>query len=962
MASSTILDARFSEALTKLPANLASGVNKVWAAFTDAWAAQGAQADLNLLAPSLPALCRVWACSQFVADACVRTPQLLYDLCQSNDLQAVYQPDQLRRQLQQQLQACESEQQLSRLLRLFRRREMVRIAWRDIAGDADLAETLRDLSMLAEVCIDEALQLLSRWHKKEYGIPLGQASGTEQTLVVLGMGKLGAGELNFSSDIDLIFAYPEAGETRDGPRVLSNEQYFTALGRRLIKVLDASTEYGFVFRVDMRLRPYGDSGPLVMNFDGMEVYYQSQGRDWERYALIKARPVAGDHSQGQLLLKILRPFIYRRYLDYGTFENLRDMKAMINREVKSKGLQQNIKLGPGGIREIEFIGQLFQLIRGGREKVLQRREIMVILSSLQELGHLPSYVVADLQQDYIFLRRLENRIQAYADEQTHKLPAEQELAAWQRLALAMDYVEVSDFRQQLNKVRRRVQGHFEQVFTAPQAEEAPEESKSELHLAELWQHLDDERVINEMSMFRDPAEALRCLRLFRDSAVCRSLSARGHDRLNRLMPLLLSAISDSPDADNVLLRVLTLIEAIARRTAYLALLIENPMALSQLVHLCAASPWIAEQLAGHPILLDELLDPRSLYAPPDRQGLQQELAQLMLESDDHDLERQMDLLRQFKQSQVLRVAAADLADAIPLMVVSDHLSHIAEVILEQILPIAARAVARDITAEDLLSGFAVIAYGKLGGLELGYGSDLDLVFLHNGDAARSVMYARLGQRIIHILTALTPAGVLYDVDMRLRPSGASGLLVSSMAAFTAYQRQSAWTWEHQALIRARFIAGAASIAEDFNRVRHDILAQPRAEAALRQDVRDMRLRMRGELLRQQDGMIDIKQIPGGLADIEFLVQYAVLRWAHEHNALLQWTDNVRLLQTLASENLITDPQARLLVDAYITYRGSIHRSALQQQPAMVPTDEFAEYRAQIGHIWQQIIGNNEPIA
>lgn len=950
-------------------------------------AVQRYQADFNQAAAELPAgfalsetqaleLCRVWACSEFVARSCIRYPRLLADLLAGTDLRRRYDDDELRRHVRQTLADVTDDDLLGERLRYCRRREMVRIAWRDLAGLADLDETLTDLSLLAEACIDETLALIEAWQRSQLGTPTGADSGEAQRLVVLGMGKLGAHELNYSSDIDLIFAFPETGETVGGPRAISNEQFFTTLGRRLIKLLDETSAHGFVYRVDMRLRPNGDSGPLVLNFAAMETYYQSQGRDWERYALIKARPVAGDLLQGQALLDELQPFIYRRYLDYGTFEALRDMKAMINREVQKKGLQNNIKLGPGGIREIEFIGQLFQLIRGGREPALRQRGIRPVIRALIDADHLPAYVGEELLQDYELLRRIENRLQAWADEQTHNLPADGPAAepAWQRLALSLSppvtagervAIDVTAVQRQIRRLRNRVQHHFEQVFTAPQAEEAADMDGIDIGVdwQAVWLGSDDEVIPG----FADPDEVRRRLQLLRDSHACRALSAKGRGRLDRLMPLLLAAVADTVNHDPVvgasvavdqaLQRVLQLIEAIMQRTAYLALLIEHPLALSQLVKLCAASPWIAEQLARHPLLLDELLDPRTLYAPLQRDALARELEEVLQLHAADDVEQQMDVLRHFKQTQVLRVAAADLVGATPLMVVSDHLTWIAEVIVAQVLHIAVTNVVPEAERAAVEAGFAVIAYGKLGGIELGYASDLDLVFLHDGRQEAGMRYARLGQRIVHILTARTPAGILYEVDMRLRPSGASGLLVSSIDAFEHYQHNEAWTWEHQALLRARFVAGAEAIGSQFERVRQTVLSRARDPATLRDEVRTMRERMRSELQKGGSDQFDLKQGAGGITDIEFIVQYAVLRWGREYPELLRWTDNIRQLQGMAATAILSQQDCRILTDAYKAYRTRAHRLALQQQPALIAADEFGEYRQAVSALWSRLLAD-----
>jgi glutamate-ammonia-ligase adenylyltransferase len=692
----------------------------------------------------------------------------------------------------------------------------------------------------------------------------------------------------------------------------------------------------------------------------MEDYYQSQGREWERYALIKARPVAGDLQQGNLLLKTLRPFIYRRYLDFNVFESLREMKTLINQEVAKRDLGDNIKLGPGGIREIEFIGQSFQLIRGGREPALQEQQILTILHRLATAGHLPDAAAAELTLAYRFLRRVENRLQMAADQQTHQLPADE--TGRLRLAHAMDFPGWDEFFRVLDDHRRRVQRHFNQVFNVIE-DPSVTTAQDGVDYTALWDGALPRAQCPPLlaqAGFDDADELCRRLALMRESYTYRTLSERGRARMDRLMPLLLAATASAPRPAVTLIRLLDLIEQIARRTAYLALLSENPVVLSQLIRLCAASPWIADLLARQPLLLDELIDPRSLYAPLDRGALERELWTALEAVPAEDLEQQMEALRHFKQSNVLRVAAADVMEAMPLMVVSDHLTEIAEVVLGAVLKLAAAHVMkRRSGVEQLERGFSIIAYGKLGGIELGYGSDLDLVFLHaaDNDAALAQLYARLAQRIIHLLNTHTPAGVLYEVDLRLRPSGSSGLLVSSLAAFEDYQRETAWTWEHQALVRARAVAGDPAIAHEFSRIRAAVLSRPREATVLRREVGDMRERMRRELARGGNGRFDLKQDRGGIADIEFIVQYAVLRWAHDHPELLRWTDNIRLLETLARLGLLPAADTQALTEAYRYYRATVHRLALQEsEETGVDEAAFASRRAEVTRIWDGLLG------
>jgi glutamate-ammonia-ligase adenylyltransferase len=931
--------------------------------------------ETALQAKTTETLCLVWAASEFVASSCIRQPYLLLDLQESGDLFRTYEPDFYVKKLDQQLADIADEIGLMAALRRFRRREMIRIIWRDLAGWANFNEVLEDLSQLAEDCLNSALTCLHRWQSEKLGTPYGIISGKPQALVVLGMGKLGARELNLSSDIDLIFAYPESGETRGAQRALSNEEYFTRLARCLIRALDARTEEGFVFRVDMRLRPDGDSGPLVASFDAIENYYQSQGRDWERYAMIKARVIAGDRPSGARLMALLRPFTYRRYLDFGAIESLRNMKILIAQELKRQGSKANIKLGPGGIREIEFIGQSFQLIRGGREPAFQERRILLVLTLLAERGYLPSYVTEELCAAYVFLRRIEHCLQAYRDEQTHTLPDSAEGCA--RLAFAMGYGDWEAFVYQLNGHRRRVQGHFEQLFAAPHMDTIGQVVGAS-GLAEVWSAGDaTESMLAALSAtgYRSPEKAMQTLVGLRQSYTVRALSTQARGRLDQLMPLLLGAAGGTEQPEQCLQRVVTLLETVAQRTAYLALLAEYPMALSQLVKLCAASPLIARQLTRYPLLLDELLDPRSLYQVPSYRQLTEDLERSLASVSENDLEQQMELLRHFRQRQTLRVAAADVTGALPLMKVGDHLTYLAEVILKKALELSwqhltcrhgyPRCGSGDEPGDY---GFAVIGYGKLGGYELGYGSDLDLVFLHAAKLSDPptegekpldpiVFYSRLGQRLIHMLQTLTPSGKLYEVDTRLRPSGASGLLVSSLEAYSDYQHTQAWTWEHQALVRARFVAGDKRLGAAFAAMRQEVLARQRNLTMLQEEVRSMRSKMRNQLDRSQSGVFDLKQGRGGIADIEFMVQYGVLAWAHAYPHLLVYPDNIRTLEGFAQAELIALEESALLADAYRAYRAAANRLNLQEQEDLVEEEQFSKERSAVQRLWSTLLGD-----
>jgi glutamate-ammonia-ligase adenylyltransferase len=939
-----------------LPEALRQPVALAWSDYLDRSAGQGA-------APSLPpeveaTLGRVWAASPFAADQCRRRPELLAELIESGRLLRPSQDGEYGQRLRRALADIADEAGLMRALRRFRNLEMVRIAWRDIAGWADLEATLMEVSLLAETCVQESLDFLFQRACAARGTPVN-TQGQPQSLVVLGMGKLGAWELNFSSDIDLIFAYRDDG-VLPGRKEVHYAEFYARLAQSLVKALDPITEDGFVFRVDARLRPFGDSGPLVMSFAAVEAYYERQAREWERYAMVKVRTIAGDFEAGRELEEFLRPFVYRRYLDFRALGELRDLKQKIARELLRKDRQDNVKLGPGGIREIEFIGQAFQLIRGGREKRLRERRILKVLEALGELNLLPGEVVARLDAAYRYLRAVENRLQQYADRQTHDLPADPR----ERLAIAyaLGYLDWDSFKRELDAARAGVDEVFRQVVVGAQPQ-APEV---------LALSADPEQVRAALAGlgWTEPEAAAVLLERFHASRAARQLTERGEAELRRLLPMLLRAAASAEQPAAVLERLLGLLEAVASRNVYFTLLAENPSALAHLVRLATASPWIVNTLARHPLLLDELIDPRTLYTPLTRTELEQELARKLESASPDDPEQLMIALRQFKQANVLRVAAADLSGAIPVRVVSDYLTTIAETVVGEALRQAWRMTvakhgAPPGAAPDQPTGFAVVAYGKLGGLELGYGSDLDLVFLHDGDdtaltsgenpVATAAFHARVGKRIIYWITTNTPAGVLYEVDLRLRPLGNSGLLVSNLEAYENYQMESAWTWEQQALVKARCVAGDPQVAAKFERIRERSLRRPRDTEALRREVCEMREKMRASLGSKDAGLFSLKHDSGGIVDIEFLVQFGILSGAHGLGILTEWTDARRQLDSLAAAGFLAPDAAGLLRRAYYLFRERAHRAALLEVPALVPTDEYAELSAQVQRIWRDIM-------
>ncbi|WP_095047253.1 bifunctional [glutamate--ammonia ligase]-adenylyl-L-tyrosine phosphorylase/[glutamate--ammonia-ligase] adenylyltransferase [Pseudomonas sp. Irchel s3h9] len=971
--------------LAELPALFLSLVTRSEQSFRTAVAALEDDHGLANWTPERWAqFARVTAASEFVIEQSVRDPLMLLALVQSGELDRAFAPGELCAQIAAAVNAAQTEDELGRALRRQRARHQVRIIWRDLTRQADLVQTCRDLSDMADATIDQAYQWLYSRHCEQFGTPTGRRSGEPQPMVILGMGKLGAVELNLSSDIDLIFAYPEGGETVGVKRSLDNQEFFIRLGQRLIKALDPMTVDGFVFRVDMRLRPYGSSGALVLSFNALEQYYQDQGRDWERYAMIKARVVAGDQVAGAQLLDMLRPFVYRRYLDFSAIEALRTMKQLIQQEVRRKGMADNIKLGSGGIREVEFIAQAFQLIHGGRDLSLQQRPLLKVLSTLEGQGYLPPAVISELREGYEFLRYTEHAIQAIADRQTQMLPDGAQDQA--RIAFMLGFADWDSFHEKLMFWRGRVAWHFAQVIADPDEDEGAE---SEVVVGgewlPLWEEAQDEEAACrqlEEGGFADASKALKALAGLRSSPQLRAMQRLGRERLDAFIPRLLAQAVEHANPDLVLERVLPLVEAVARRSAYLVLLTENPGALRRLLTLCAASPWIAEQITRFPLLLDELLNEGRLFKPPLAPELAAELRERLTRIPEDDLEQQMEALRHFKLAHRLRVAASEIAGSLPLMKVSDYLTWLAEAILEQVLALAWRqTVAKygtPLRTDGTLCdpGFIIVGYGKVGGLELGHGSDLDLVFIHDGDpqaetdGPKSIdgaqFFTRLGQRIIHLLTAQTNSGQLYEVDMRLRPSGASGLLVSSLGAFARYQENEAWTWEHQALVRARVLVGSQDVGQAFEKVRAQVLGKARDLAKLQQEVSEMRAKMRDNLGTKSTAAgtaanafdatapFDLKQDAGGIVDIEFMVQYAALAWSQSHPPLLRWTDNIRILEELEHEGLMPAEDASLLREAYKAYRSAAHRQALQKDAGVIPGDQFADERRQVLRIWKEM--------
>ena len=851
----------------------------------------------------------------------------------------------------QNLPPAATKEALYQQLRVLRQRTLATLIVRDLAGWATLTEVTHAMTALAEAALQTALDWITRDLTDSVGAPRN-ANGEVQPLIVVGMGKLGGAELNVSSDIDLVFVYPEEGETR-GARPLAHHEYFSRVGRALIAALSELTADGFVFRVDMRLRPYGDSGPLAMSFDMLENYLITQGREWERYAWIKARALTGSPRDHDTLMALVRPFIYRRHLDYSAFASLRDLHGQIRREVERRERSGDIKLGRGGIREIEFVAQLFQLIRGGHDASLRRQPTLDLLTLLAERQILPAAAVAELSQAYVFLRNLEHRLQYRDDQQTHLLPVDE--SPRETLARSMGHADYAALLVVINQHRDSVARQFDTLFADTVA--------SETHaLAPLWSQADGAPAVTLQLAalgFEQPDEMQARLAQMHGSARYRQMPAVSQSRLDRLAPLAIEAAAAGDNRDATLLRLLNFLDNVSRRESYLALLEEYPHARAHLADLMRASPWVAQYLTQHPILLDELLDAQALSAPPDWPALARHL-RATLDTADGDTEKQMDALRHFKHAQTLRLIAQDLSGALPLETLSDHLSDLACIVIKEALRLAWQGLRQRSRAEPV---FAVIAYGKLGGKELGYASDLDLVFLYQESADEAAEnYTRLAQRINTWLTSVTPAGQLYETDLRLRPDGDGGLLVSTLPAFLDYQENHAWVWEHQALTRARFVAGDAAIGQQFEALRETLLRRPRDRAALRREIADMREKMHASH-PNTSGQFDVKHGHGGIVDVEFIVQYLVLGHAHEYAALTGNIGNLALLKRAAQLGLISDTAANAVHAAYRTFRGLQHALRLQEaRYARVPHESVHEHTTAVRELWREMMGATPPQA
>jgi len=979
------------ELLSEVPESLHSIVENYWHDWCDA--CEKSEFDSSSALP-YALLGKTWACSDFFARNCIRYPQFFHFLNTEGFQSPRHFDDYQKLVMNVIIGVGDDDVALMKSLRELRQQEMMRIAWRDLNALAESEIIFYELSDFAEAMVSVTLQCLEKQQAEIYGMPC-DANGEELALLTFAMGKMGGRELNYSSDIDLIFSFSEDGET-NGARKTSHYEFYLSVIRKLVKALDEVTADGFVYRVDIRLRPFGDSGPLAMSFSGMENYYQSQGRDWERYAMIKAKLITGRESDKQYLRSLLTPFVYRRYLDFGMIESIREMKAMINVQMKRKGMKDNIKLGQGGIREIEFVGQTLQLIRAGREPELRERSIVKVLTLLAEKKYLQQGEVEKLIPAYWFLRKLENRLQMRRDMQTHELPSDE--LEQQAICLAMNIVTWDELLKILLQHQSHVDSAFQNLISVDAAAEDARNKSSNVKspIILFWDDLESSEEMHPYLVslnYQNADEILKLLIQLRNSSQLKQLTGESHDRLARLVSSLLSSAVRYANQYELFERVTRLIKALAGRKIYISLLIEYPQTQEKMLQLCAASEWFTTRLINHPILLDSLLtielnpdivveqqdDIKKLLAIELKQIELQGVEQQQLEAqqtkragsyiEDENLEQQMDRMRQFKRKTVFSVAVSDVFYQQAVELVSDRLTDLANVLLEKILNLAWQAMLLKygqpvcvIEDETFSPTMSIVAYGKMGGNELGYGSDLDIIFLHNSGGEKQYtngdkridnqhFFARVAQRVIHFLNTRTYSGVLYEADTRLRPNGQSGLMVSSVVAFESYQREKAWTWEHQALIRARFVTGDALIEQEFDRIRSSVLRQSVDARQLLKDVVAMREKMRDHLT-SKSVEFDIKQDAGGLVDIEFMTQAGILIHAEEDEQCVSHTATLELINELKQVGWYSSEEAEELSQAYRYFRKLKNWQNLQ---CIADSSDVSAHRDKVVAVWNRLM-------
>jgi len=859
----------------------------------------------------------------------------------------------------------QSIDQIKRDLRIYRHRKMIEIIYLDVIDNISLQQTLTNLSNLADLLIRNALDASNKHLVIKHGQPLDE-DGNKIKLNIIAMGKLGGGELNFSSDVDLICCYPNDGEL-DGYGRLTHQEFFARITRLFTQILNDPTEDGFVYRVDLRLRPWGDSGPVTISHSALEHYYQLHGREWEQYAMVKARILTGNESDKHHLASIFKPFVYRKYHDYRVFEGLSILKDKINLQARSQGMQNNIKLGHGGIREIEFFVQAFQILKGGRNKQLQSTQIFHCFDVLQKQKIVESETVEDLREAYIYLRQLENKIQMLADEQTHSCP--EKLISQNRIAKSLGCADWQAIENQLEIYRQKVNTHFTELFkreTEAQEEiifgEASDDKASEASRLKYMESID----------LRRPDKINDRLKLFFGSKAWSFTSAKAKLRFSALLPEILKAIAQSCQQQALLERLLNLFSSIAGRSVYFELLYQNTALLLKLVSLFDKSEWIAQEVANYPMLLEHLIQAGNSEQRFDQAILQQSL-QTQLDNVLDDEELELDVLRLFKREQTLVIAVAELSEEISTTDVGLYLSELAEIVLQSVYQLASNKMQAQYGLPGFFKSkkyhcaeFAIIGYGKLGGREMHYQSDLDIIFLHNSEGDKqitegpkcidnSMYFARLAQKIISMTSVLTGSGKLYEIDSRLRPEGSSGLLVSALKAYRQYQLEKAWTWEHQALIRARYVAGSTLIKPEFNHLRCEVLTRPQELKKLQVEIYEMRDKIYRAKNPPEGKFKNLKDSHGCMIDIEFMVQFLTLLHANKAGSICSYSDNIGLLNELFRLNIISSSQFQL-IDIYRTYHHWLHETVLQNKPAEIESEIIATETQHVINCWNECFG------
>ncbi|WP_326534680.1 bifunctional [glutamate--ammonia ligase]-adenylyl-L-tyrosine phosphorylase/[glutamate--ammonia-ligase] adenylyltransferase [Pseudorhodoferax sp.] len=860
-------------------------------------------------------------------------------------------------------------------LRVARQLVLVRLAELDVEQAAALADITVAMTHLAEATLELALVQALADAGERHGSPRNE-QGERIDFWIVGMGKLGARELNVSSDIDLIYVYEEDGQT-DGERPVSAHEYFSLVAKRLYALIGDTTDDGFVFRVDLALRPNGNSGPPVASLAMLEEYFLVQGREWERFAWLKSRivaPRAAVTSGRALALRAtVTPFVYRRYLDYGVFEGLRQLHRKIRDEAQRRAAGRperanDVKLSRGGIREIEFTVQLMQVVRGGQFPEIRTRSTLTALRKLAERGLMRADTADALAAAYVFLRRVEHRIQYLDDQQTHLLPTADTDLAWIAASLGLGALGETGgtcaLLERLGEVRELVASEFDALLLEGQGGQAAATQRGGCrNCGPAALPVDSETLLEQL-----PPELAERVRPWAGHPRVRALRDESRLRLGGLVLKTGKAMREGVCSPTAALRFIDWMEPLLRRESYFALLVERPAVLRRLLRLLDLARWPMQYLMRHPGVIDELADERQLHLRFDREAFVHELDERRsgwARSGEADEERLMDTLRRAHHAEVFRTLVRDVEGRLTVEQVADDLSALADAVLETALRWCWSLTARR-HCDDC--GLAVVAYGKLGGKELGYGSDLDVVFLYDDsdeadkDRAQEV-YGAFVRKLITWLTLRTAAGELFDIDTALRPNGNSGLLVTSIGSFESYQTgrggNTAWTWEHQAITRARFAAGCTRVAPRFEATRRAVLTATRDPVALRSEVSAMREKVRAAR-PVPAGRYDVKHSAGGMMDAEFAVQYLVLAHGAAHPPLLDNAGNIALLQRAEAAGLLPQGVGMAAADAYRELRRAQHKARLDEQATQFDPALYAAPREAVQALWQAVFGPAHP--